>query len=197
MDAREWYEACARGDREAWERLHGFLLGVARKARFDLNDADREDAVQTAISEAIASHSASAKAPEAWIPNTVLRLKNRLIDLYRHRNLSPEVLLDDPDAIEPVTAVSRDNPERNAALREVLLLVFTAARNHIEQTCAQALDLYFRMKAGLDPGLGEMEHIAQRLGITANNASVRIHRCLKSLMAVPRVAEALEGIAGE
>lgn len=193
MDKVEWYLACARGERTAWESLYGFLLGMARKAAFDLDDADRQDLVQKVLLEAHQACPACADTPEAWIPNTVLRLKSRLIDFHRRRTTSPEVLHEDWTGRQEA-AVPEQSPERSLLLRQALTAVFLAAREYLGGRCPRVLDLYIRMKAGDDPALGSIDDIATRLDLTANATSVAVHRCVKRLLAVPVVAEALDGM---
>lgn len=194
LDAAKWHEACGRRDPEAWERLNGFLLALARKIALTLDDADRQDVVQRVLLEAWLSH--ARLEPAAWIPNTVLRLGHRVVDLHRRRSASPEFLPDDPDAVSTWGVAAPDNPEKRACLRQTLRVVFDTAFEHLGERCTRLLDLYFRMKAGSDPALQTLDDVAKRFEITTNNASVSIHRCIKELMAVPRVAEALDGVAG-
>lgn len=194
MDKVEWYRACAAGNAAAWERLYGFLLGVARKAAFDLDEADRQDLVQRVLLEAHQACPGSAEAPGAWIPNTVLRLKSRLIDLHRRRTACPEVSLDDPPPGRAEAVGPSPDPEHTLALRQALAAVFVAAREHLGGRCPRLLGLYWRMKAGADPSLVSIEDIAVRVELTANATSVAIHRCVKRLMAVPQVAEALADV---
>lgn len=189
MEKVAWYQACAANETEAWEKLNGFLTGVGRKTAVSLKlcGADVEDAVQQTLLEAYQEMGKCADKQGAWIPMTVQRLKWRLIDAYREKNvvqLNDEPLDDSPDTN------TSDSAEKLLFLRQTLGMIFTVSQR-LGDRCPAALDLYFRMKAGLRPDLLTMTHLAKRLGTTSNHASVIVHRCLEKLLANTIVAEAV------
>lgn len=129
--------------------------------------ADAEDVLQTAFLRLVAQKD-SLRDEEKLVPWFYQLLRNLMVDHYRHREalsrLESSVAVD----AEPVT------PSADEALFRA---VCTCINAMIPALKAEHAELVRRVELGGEP-LGQ---VAGDLGITPNNASVRLHRARRAL----------------
>lgn len=129
--------------------------------------ADAEDVLQTALLRLVAQKDA-LRNEEKLVPWFYQLLRNLMVDHYRHRAA----------LFRLESSVAVDAELATASADEALLrAVCTCINAMIPALKAEHAELVRRVELGGEP-LGQ---VADDLGITPNNASVRLHRARRAL----------------
>jgi RNA polymerase sigma-70 factor (ECF subfamily) len=131
------------------------------------NRADAEDMLQAAFLKLV-THEDALRDEDKLIPWFYQMLRNLVIDHYRHR--------------EVVARVERSVAAEAATLtvgadEELFTLVCTCVNDLVPALKAEQAELVRRVELGGEP----LHLVAGDLGITPNNASVRLHRARRTL----------------
>lgn len=148
------------------ELIAGVLAEHARELRAFVRarapEAEVEDILQTAATRAI-ERSGSLNDPERVLPWLYRLHRNIITDTMRKR-ASLERLLD-PDTVAPEAPVMQSDEPCRCSI---------ALAKRLSPAYASMLSL-------VDAGDASLTEAAQALGISANNAAVRLHRARKAL----------------
>lgn len=131
------------------------------------NHADAEDVLQAAFLKLVANEN-SLRDEDRLVPWFYQLLRNLIVDHYRHR-----------DAVTRLEqSVAAEAPSRTTGADEALFTaVCTCVNDIIPALKTEHAELVRRVELG-----GESLHqVASDLGITPNNASVRLHRARRTL----------------
>lgn len=129
--------------------------------------ADAEDLLQTAYLRALAQ-AGNIRNEEKIIPWFYQLLRNLLVDHYRHRAAAAR--FEEHLAHETETTAVIDDEE---LFREVCRCV----KDVSEALKGEYREILLRVELGDEP----LQQVASDLGITPNNASVRLHRARRAL----------------
>jgi len=140
------------------------------------NRADAEDMLQAAFLKLVA-HEDSLRDEDKLVPWFYQMLRNLTVDHYRHRDAVTR--LEQSVAAEAVTSTT-------GADEELFTAVCACVNDIIPLLKAEHAELVRRVELGGEP----LHLVAGDLGITPNNASVRLHRARRILR------ESLQNICG-
>lgn len=182
LSDRELFLRCCNGDEEAWRYLNGYVLSIARWARWGIGDAaeDLAQAVLLHLMERGLAMVRSADAFRSFVRRTTI---NRILDHYRagevrfrHRRRPEE---EERAEADPVVA----HPDGEPAVESRVVAKRDLARwglllEGLSSYCKGVLEAYMEYKMGL---LGSYRDIAERLGRPLNTVSVQIKRCLEQV----------------
>jgi RNA polymerase sigma factor (sigma-70 family) len=154
-------------------RLDILLQSQARFLRFLErrmgSRTDAEDVLQTAFLRLVAQGD-SLRDDEKLIPWFYQLLRNLVVDHYRHRGAV--VRLEASAAAEVGTTTTEID-------EELFRAICTCVADAIPTLKAEQVALVQRVELGGEP----LHQVANDLGITPNNASVRLHRARRTLRA--------------
>lgn len=128
--------------------------------------ADAEDLLQAALLKVVARED-SLRAEDKVVPWFYQILRNLLVDHYRHRTALGRVK--DQVAAETDTTTEMDEE------------LFRATCDCVNDVAATLKPEYGEMIRRVDLGDEPLYQVARILGITPNNASVRLHRARRAL----------------
>lgn len=140
------------------------------------NRSDAEDVLQAAFLKLVA-HEGSLRDEDKLVPWFYQLLRNLIVDHYRHR-----------DAVNRLEeSVAADASPSTTGLDDALLAAVCTCVNDLIPTLKEEhAELVRRVELGEEP----LHQVASDLGITSNNASVRLHRARRALR------EALQNACG-
>lgn len=127
------------------------------------SDATAEEIVQSALARAVEAEIREEESAVAWMYRT---LRNAIVDLHRRRavkNEALERLLVEPLAEEPL-------PDERARTCQCVKALAHSLKPE-----------YASMLAEVDVAERPLAEVAAEIGITPNNATVRLHRARKAL----------------
>ena len=159
------YHRCASGDEKAWEYLYGYVLSVARWARWGLDDA-AEDIAQSVVLRLLDNGLSKVKRPAHFRRYARTMTINSIMDFYRDRAFYVDALHEDFPTREPA-------PEKRIELKEIAKQART-----LPSIYQSAFEAFVAYKAGL---LESYKEIAELLGRPVNTVSVQIKRALEKI----------------
>ncbi|HLC42323.1 MAG TPA: sigma-70 family RNA polymerase sigma factor [Methylomirabilota bacterium] len=158
-------------------RVEALLLSRAKLLSFlerRLNSReDAEDLLQTALLKVV-SRSASLRSEEKLVPWFYRMLRNLIVDHYRQTAASERVKV----AVQTDPALEMDEE------------LFQATCACLHDVNAALKPEYAELIRRVELGGKPLHQVARHLGITSNNASVRLHRARQALR------EALQATCG-
>jgi RNA polymerase sigma-70 factor (ECF subfamily) len=137
--------------------------------------ADAEDLLQTAYARAVAE-AGTIRDEEKVVPWFYQLLRNLLVDHYRHRAATGRL----------EKRLARET-ETTAVIEKELFLEVCRCLNNVTEALKPE---YHEMLLRVELQDESLEGVASKLGITPNNASVRLHRARRALR------EALQATCG-
>lgn len=172
-------------NRGALDRHVGILM--QSKARFLLfldrrlgNRADAEDVLQAAFLKLVA-HEDSLRDEDKLVPWFYQVLRNLIIDHSRHRSALTRMAESAARAMEARTSEVDG---------ELFRAVCTCVRDVLAVLKSEQADVIRRVEFDEQP----LAEVASNLGITPNNASVRLHRARRAL---PEALKSTCGVCAE
>lgn len=133
------------------------------------NRADAEDVLQAAFLKLVA-HEDSLRDEDKLVPWFYQLLRNLIVDHYRHRDAVARL---EQSAAAEAGSTATDADEA------LFTTVCTCVNDIIPALKSEHAELVRRVELGGEP----LHEVASDLGITPNNASVRLHRARRSLRA--------------
>jgi len=141
-----------------------FLRFLERRMR---SRADAEDLLQAAFLKLVAQKE-PLRDEEKIVPWFYQLLRNLMVDHYRHRDAMARL----------ESSVAAEAETTTMSVDEALFTaVCTCVNDIIPALKAEHAELVRRVEVGGEP----LHHVASDLGITPNNASVRLHRARRTL----------------